>query len=251
MGTESVTESDTYCRDIEAYLCRKNDGHLVRVVGPAFELVSGWARKGVPLKVACAGIDRYFERYYRRGPRRRPVRVEFCEADVLDAFDDWRRAVGVTDRFAEDATTGAADDTDVAERVHARGSRGPSLVAHVEQVVARLTLLRGSDAPGLLSDDVLAEAVRALDALRPEAKRARGEAREAMIAAVAGVERRVLDAALKGLDAETRERLETAAEQELAPFRARMPAEVYVRSREAALGRLVRERFLLPRISYE
>ena len=40
------------------------------------------------------GIDRYFERYYAKGPRRRPVRVEFCEADVLDVFDEWRRAVG-------------------------------------------------------------------------------------------------------------------------------------------------------------
>ena len=34
-----VTESD-YCREIEAYLCRKNDGHLIRVVGPSFDLVS-------------------------------------------------------------------------------------------------------------------------------------------------------------------------------------------------------------------
>ena len=32
-----------YCREIEAYLCRKNDGHLVRIVGPAFEQVCGWA----------------------------------------------------------------------------------------------------------------------------------------------------------------------------------------------------------------
>ena len=57
--------------------------------------MQGWANQGIPLKVAEAGIDRYFERYYRKGPRRRPVRIEFCEADVLDAFDDWRRAVGV------------------------------------------------------------------------------------------------------------------------------------------------------------
>ena len=42
------------------------------------------------------GIDRYFERYYAKGPRRRPVRVEFCEADVLDVFDEWRRALGIT-----------------------------------------------------------------------------------------------------------------------------------------------------------
>ena len=61
-----------------------------------FEQVSGWAAQGVPLAVAFRGIDRYCERYYAKGPRRRPVRVEFCEADILELFDDWRRAVGVT-----------------------------------------------------------------------------------------------------------------------------------------------------------
>src|SRR5919108_6156062 len=87
---------DQYCREIETYLCRKNGGHLVRIVGPAFEQVCGWADRGVPLKIALRGIDRYCERYEAKGPRRRPARVEFCEADVLDAFDNWRRAVGVT-----------------------------------------------------------------------------------------------------------------------------------------------------------
>ena len=68
----------------------------MRVVGPAFDLVQGWAAAGVPLKVALSGIDRCCARLEARGPRRRPVRVEFCEADVLEAFDGWRRAVGVT-----------------------------------------------------------------------------------------------------------------------------------------------------------
>ena len=62
----------------------------------------------MPLKVACRGIDRYFERYYAKGPRRRPVRVEFCDADVLDVFDEWRRAVGVPAAALEDGT--AEDD---------------------------------------------------------------------------------------------------------------------------------------------
>ena len=53
-------EPSEYCREIEAYLCRKNDGHLIRIVGPSFERVSGWAERGVPLKVAFRGIDRYF-----------------------------------------------------------------------------------------------------------------------------------------------------------------------------------------------
>jgi len=64
-----------YCRQIEAYLCGKNEGHLIRIVGPAFEMVCGWAQRGVPLKVAFRGIDRYCERYYAKGARRRPVRI--------------------------------------------------------------------------------------------------------------------------------------------------------------------------------
>jgi hypothetical protein len=88
-------KKDEYCREIEAYLCRKNDGHLIRLVGPSFERVLGWAAQGIPFKIACQGIDRYFVRYYAKGPKRRPVQIDFCEADVLDAFDDWRRSVGV------------------------------------------------------------------------------------------------------------------------------------------------------------
>src|SRR5688572_4644750 len=83
-----------YCRAIEAYLCRKNDGHLVRVVGPAFDCVCGWATRGVPLRVAYRGIDRSVERAQAKGTRRRPLRIEFCDADVMDVFDEWRRAVG-------------------------------------------------------------------------------------------------------------------------------------------------------------
>ena len=66
-----------YCRQIESYLCGKNEGHLIRIVGPVFEQVSGWAAQGVPLAVAFRGIDQYCERYYAKGPRRRPLRVEF------------------------------------------------------------------------------------------------------------------------------------------------------------------------------
>jgi len=90
-----VVDVDAYCREIEAHLCRRNAGHLVRVTGPAFEMVAGWAAKGIPLKVALGGIDRAVERRDAKGPGRRPLRVEFCEPDVLDGFDAWRRAVGV------------------------------------------------------------------------------------------------------------------------------------------------------------
>ena len=49
-----MIDVESYCRDLEAYLCRKNDGHLIRITGPAFEHVQGWAHQGIPLKVAEA-----------------------------------------------------------------------------------------------------------------------------------------------------------------------------------------------------
>ena len=96
----------------------------------------------MPLKIAFAGIDRYFERYYRKGPRRRPVKIDFCDADVLDVFDEWRRATG-------DAVSPSAAVRSPRSRPVARSRQ--SLPAHLERVVLRLTSAR---AGGSLGDDV-------------------------------------------------------------------------------------------------
>jgi hypothetical protein len=235
-----VIDVESYCRDIEAYLCRKNDGHLIRITGPAFEQVQSWANQGVPLKVAQAGIDRYFERYYRKGPRRRPVRIEFCESDVLDAFDDWRRAVGVATVVAD-----SAGGPDVEEPQPAtRGRR--SLGSQIESALARLTVMRGSDKAGPRMDAALDAAVRALDALQPEAARARGESRDALLLRLSEIENELADAAVAMLDERDRAALEQEADAELAPFKARMPADAYQQSRRHALQRLVRQHFGLP-----
>jgi hypothetical protein len=235
-----VIDVESYCRDIEAYLCRKNDGHLIRITGAAFEQVQGWANQGVPLKIAEAGIDRYFERYYRKGPRRRPVRVEFCEADVLDAFDDWRRAVGIA-RVIEDPAGGP----DVEEPVPAARPRR-SLVSQIDGAMTRLTVLRGSDQAGPKLGAALDAAVRALDALAAEAGKARGDARDAVLRALSGIEEQLLHAAFAALEPEEQAAVEREASEELAPFRPRMGAEAYEQSRHQAIHRLVRERFGLP-----
>jgi hypothetical protein len=235
-----VTDVASYCRDLEAYLCRKNDGHLIRITGPAFEQVQGWAQQGVPLKVAEAGIDRYFERYYRKGPRRRPVRIEFCEADVLDAFDDWRRAVGVA-RVAPDAAGGP----DVEEPQPASRPRR-SLASQIESALVRLTVLRGSDKAGPLLGAALDAAVRALDAMQPEATRARGESRDALLQKLADIDHQLVAAAAVAVGVAERAAFEKEAEDELAPFRDRMAADAYATSRQAAVHRLVREHFGLP-----
>jgi len=223
-----------YCRQLETYLCRKNEGHLIRIVGPTFEKVCGWAAMGVPFKVACRGIDRSCARYDAAGPRRRPVRIEFCEADVLDEFDRWRRAVGVT-------ATGAAGEP----AGDAHGSSRTSLPRHLDRVLARLTAVRAGRAlsPGFAArvDAVIDE----VDRLRAGAKGLRGAARAAALARLAALDRAVLDAAREELAAQ-REALAREAAGELAPFRARMAPEAWASSVEAGVDRLVRERLGLP-----
>jgi hypothetical protein len=239
-----VEPADQYCRSIEAYLCRKNDGHLIRIVGPAFEQVLGWAAKGVPLKIACHGIDRYFERYYAKGPRRRPVRIEFCEADVLDAFDEWRRAVGIT---AESRTLPAREAESEAPAEAAR--RHESLPAHLERVVARLTVLRGGPDRGL--DDMLDAAIRELDRARADAKGLRGDARRVFVDRLRSMDAELVAVARTRCDAPTLAALTAEADEELAPFKTRLPRGAYDESRRAAVDRLVRERFRLPVVAFD
>jgi hypothetical protein len=227
---------EEYCRQIESYLCRKNDGHLIRIVGPAFEQVCSWSSRGVPIKVACRGIDRYFERYYAKGPRRRPVRVEFCEADVLDVFDEWRRAVGVP------AAADAGSD-DAGPRRHG------SLPAHLDRVIARLTALRAGQDRTL--DAVIEPIVRELDAARAGAKHVRGEGRQHLVQRLSAFDGELLQAARDVLDPATRREIEAEADGELAPFRDRMPADAWDRARRACVDRIVRTRAGLPLLTFE
>ena len=236
MGTQPV---DEYCREIETYLTRKNDGHLIRVVGPSFEVVSGWAQQGVPLKIALAGIDRYFERYYRKGPRRRPVKIDFCDADVLDVFDEWRRAIGVS-----------ASSADIGNPQSANRNPTASLPAHLERVVLRLTSARADGSLGDAFDALIDRAAAELDAARAKAGGLRGEARQALLDRLATLDAELVEQARATLDETTRAAMAREAESELAGFRSGMTADVFARAREAAVDRLVRERFKLPTIAW-
>ena len=240
-----------YCRQLEAYLCRKNDGHLIRIVGPAFEQVCGWSTRGIPLKLAMRGIDRYFERYYAKGPRRRPVRVEFCEPDVLDVFDEWCRSVGVSS--STDLSSGAdllarrSSESEVGLGPRAVASAG-SLPSHLERVIARLTTLRAGEDRSL--DSAVDAIVRDLDAFRAKAKTVRGDAREILLDRLQELDASLIEAVRAQCSAETLEKLAAEADEELRPFRGRMPSGAYPQSHRACVDRLLRERARLPTIAY-
>jgi hypothetical protein len=201
-------------------------------------MVCGWATTGVPLKIALRGIDRCCERLEARGPRRRPVRIEFCESDVLAAFDDWRRAVGVTASPGE-------------EQAAEPEPRKPALSAHIERVIARLAHARGTGKAGSPLHDRIDQSIRELEALASSASRVRGEARATVVAALAQLDRALIEAAVAQLDDGRRSKLRAEAGEELAPFGSRMPPDARARALEAAFERLAREAAGLPDLRYD
>jgi hypothetical protein len=229
--------ADEFCRAIESHLTRKNDGHLVRIVGPSFERVRGWADMGIPLKVVFAGIDRYFERYYAKGPRRRPVRIDFCEADVLDVFDDWRRAVGL-----------AAGRTEIVDG-EAPARRRESLATHLERSLARLVAMRSGSTRGTIPDAVLAEVVSELDRLMGAARNARGDARQSILDRLEELDARLLAAARAATPDDAMALVKTEAAADLKPFEERMSREVWTRTLASAIDRALRERARIPTLA--
>lgn len=230
---QRVESIGAYCKAIEDYLVRKNEGHLIRIVGPSFDLVRGWAEKGIPLKVAYQGIDRCVERYYAKGPQRRPVQIDFARADVLDAFDEWKRAIGVSGASGE--------DTDRAKR--------ESLPGHLERAIARLTALRSGEDRAL--DPLLDAVIRELDGARARAKGLRGQARAELLSRLAELDAGLLAAGRARLDADALAGLARDADEELQAFRGRMTADAYARSRAACIDRLIRDRLRLPILSLD
>ena len=250
MTTPAGGGAGEYCRAIETYLCRENGGHLVRIVGPAFLLVNTWYARGIPLAVIRQGIDRRLDRdRAKAAAARRPVRIEFCEADILDAFDAWRRAVGVGmagDREGTDREAPASAGDTVAPEAAARPGRTPSLVAHLDRAMQRLTQCALD--PGLFAGALAAidAALAALDRLRAGARGARGEARAAIVAELTAIDEALGAGVLAALPSDLASELARAARAEIAPFAARMAAADAAAAEAAALRRLVRDRFRLP-----
>lgn len=235
----------SYCRAVEAHLCRVNGGHLVRVVGVAFELVKRWHTEGVPLKVVLRGIERRVERAARSPiARRRPLRVEFCEADVADVFDEWRRAVGFALHTPASPDTLAGGDGE-------EGAAAPSasLPRHLERIAIKLTsfLVVCADAPALRAraEQVLAD----VDAMRQQARGARGAAREAVLARLAALDEALLEALPGEAPAAAIDTARQEARDDLAAYAGRMSAADHARAVETAARRIARDRLGLPRLS--
>lgn len=232
-----------YCRQVEDYLTRVNGGHLVRVVGPGFEVVRKWAVEAIPLSVVFRGIELKADRH-RSGQATRPLRIEFCEPDVRTIYEGWRRAVGVP------APPAAGDDQSAPDNGQ-EPARRPSVSKHLARAIERLSRIGGHlEYPESLRETV-SHILDQLASLRESSKHARGEARDALIDRLAPLDRQLMAAARGAAPAEVQQALLREAEADLAAFRGRLSGDAWQHAIEVTLDRLLRDRFALPTIGWE
>lgn len=253
MGTSSVAD---YCRQVEAHLTRVNGGHLVRIVGPGFALVREWETAGVPLSVVERAIDQKAERHRQgvAGRSGRPLRIEFCESDVRELFEDWKRAVGVVS-LPEPQTAAAGAELPNGSQPSvddlAPASRRPSLSKHLERVSERLSRLLGrQDLPETFLDEVNV-VISAVAHARDRARSARGAARGEINDAVRPLDVALIAAARRALGEHLLQQLRQQAEDELGAFKSRLDAGAWQSAIDATVDRLVRDRLGLPIINLD
>jgi hypothetical protein len=247
-----VVDVGAYCRLVEDHLTRVNGGHLVRIVGPAFELVRRWAEGGIPTSVVFRGIDLKAERH-QAGRSKRPLRLEFCEPDVREVYRHWCRAVGlspseiVTNGGAAAHEAGAAPEASVgSERGHHDDRPKPSLTRHLDRAIDRLTrAMARVDVPERLRaalDPLLQELVD----LRAAAKGARGPVREDLETRLKPLDDRIARHLQEFVPADALQAARRDAEQELSAYKARLSGDAWPRAVDANADRLLRDRYGLP-----
>ena len=209
-------------------------------MGPAFELAREWALEGMPLSVVAHGIDLKAERH-RAGRSTRPLRLEFCEADVREVYTRWRRSVGLSGLSAE--PEGAEETAEPAKR--------PSLSRQLDRALDKLSRVAGRlDLAERFRDEV-SRAITELSTIRDAARTARGDARKSLSARLPPIDEGLVARGRDAIGADAIARLRGDAEGDLASYRSRLPPDIWRRSVDRALDQLVRDRLGLPTLTFD
>ena len=141
--------------------------HLIRVTGPSFDLVSAGPPRAFRSRSRTrASIDISNAITGKAAAAARPDRLLRCRRP--------RRVRRVAPGRRRGARAGARSHCDDEDGEDAGGrARGPSLPAHLERVVLRLTAARASGKLGDAFDDIIDRVSRDWTALAPNARGAR------------------------------------------------------------------------------
>jgi hypothetical protein len=178
-------------------------------------LIRGWRKAGTPLRVVLRGVADALDAHAHSWGRNRKVgSLAYCAAEVDVARDRWQRAIGEEPGSAPQAAlSGFAEALEAAPLDGSTRAYAASVAAEMRDWAL--------DPPPL----------RELESR------------------LADREKELLKRLRDTVSAECVAELETAADAELAPYAARMPASVLAQIRRDSITRRVLARFGIPRLS--
>jgi hypothetical protein len=216
----SAHEEATYYQSIEEFFVSRR-GDPLFLSNADWLLVRKWRRSGLPLRVALRGIADALDSHAHSWGRKRKVgSLAYCAAEVEAARDRWRRALS----FEDEARTCLAEALrGFASSLGAATSLGPEGRAAATKAAAELRALGATDGGAVPPEELTRRLGR--------------------------IERALLEALRSDTNEEHLAALEADIEDDLAPYRGRMPARVLDQIREESRARRLLALHGLPRLS--
>ncbi|HEX5759428.1 MAG TPA: hypothetical protein VF121_09560 [Thermoanaerobaculia bacterium] len=221
VGAEPEPDSasdQAYFQAIEETFVRLRGAPLL--LSPAdWQVARRWHRQGVPLLLVQRVLEEVFERRRERAPKGRINSLRYCRQAVEAAWSEVQQLTAPGRRTE-------VEPLDVAPRLAALAAALPAALAGREELATRVRRLGESAGGGPPAGDS-----------------------EAVEAALAALDRELLERAGEALSEEARGALEEAVETTLAALAARLPAEDLAAARERLRRQLLRQRLGLPVLS--
>jgi hypothetical protein len=227
---------DEYYRTIEAEFVRRRGASML--LSPRdWALIGDWQKAGIPLRIVLQGIDNVFDAFDRRPPAARRINsLSYCRQEVLSLQE-----LSLHLQAAGAGRPGFGEDTSARDRAIARHLG--RLARSVREAMATASQSRSDSLVG------------ALAMVSSELKRLRREVKQGAFdparweLELGRLDQVLIEGARSSLSKEEDRLEETLVDKALSAERARMTPEAYGATRKALLGRSLRARYRLPRLT--
>ena len=238
-----------YFTEVEEEFVRRRGKPLL--VSPLdWALIESWKNAGIPLHIVIRAINRAFDAYDARPRKFRKVNsVFYCQQEVESSFADYRLAQvgggpeGEKDQVAQAETGRARDDVEAFPRPVLREflKRSEKELAEAEALA-----LTGGRA------EVETAITRARARLAELIAEVEGSARvnaEAIEHDLDGIDRLILQGAIKSCGEDGMDTIRREAESQLMPYKKKMDKAIYQQTVQNFISRRLREMNNVPRLS--
>jgi hypothetical protein len=241
-----------YFTEVEEEFVRRRGKHLL--ISPMdWSLVESWKDAGIPLHVVLRAINQAFDAYEARSRKYRRVNsVFYCQQEVEATYAAYcQTQVGAATPAAGEAAQGSIEEKSRSKRASAPPFPKEPLLDFFEkseyELQAAEAISSAAGRPQL--QDAIARARSRLKEIAEEVTRAARLDAEAIERDLDGVDRMILEAAIKTFGENEIEKIRAEGRSQLEAYRKKMDRAIYDQTIKNFISRRLREMSNVPRLS--